>query len=82
MKIIHNNVGCWGGYHYRIVKTINADHTATYKIQEIQENVELRYRTIAKMPGIQYRAEIFSIDLDNPAALYKWAQRLNKSLDN
>lgn len=76
MKIIHNNNGLFGGYHYRVVKTINADHTTTYKIQEIKEGIEKRYRTIAQMPGIQYRAEIFNIDLDNPAALYKWAMKL------
>jgi len=76
MKIIHNNIGLFGGYHYRIVKTINADHTSTFKIQAIKEGIQKRYQTIATMPGIQYRAEISNINLDNPAALYHWAMKL------
>lgn len=79
MKIVHNNRGCFGGYHYRIAKIINNDRSCVYKIQQIKEGIEHRYKTIATLTAIQFRAEICSIDLDNPASLAHWADQLNNN---
>jgi len=71
MKVIHNNFGLFGGYHYRLVKEKNI-----YKIQECFEATQNKYKTIAKMSEETYRLSVDNFDFDNPAELLRWSREL------
>ena len=72
MKVIHNNHGLFGGYHFRIIKAKNV-----YKIQECFEATQSRYKTIATMSKESYHLSIDNYDLSNPAELNRWSRDLN-----
>lgn len=73
MKTIHNNNGLFGGYHYRAVKIADL-----IKLQECQEGVQQRYKTIATIPASSWERVIEYKDLSNPATLYKIAMWWNQ----
>jgi len=77
MKVIHNNFGLFGGYHFRIVKDKNI-----YKIQECFEATQDRYKTIAKMSEELYQLSVDNYDLSNPAELLRWSRDLNSVYDD